>query len=220
MLIVSREWAETLSTVANISLIASLAIGVISTVIISWMGHIKEEYLKRDLAEADEKIALANAAGEQAKKEAAEANQRAVQAALDLAKFRAPRMIGTEQGIAIVGKLKDFEGQTYTGVLASSGFDIASLWARIDQLLQQARWVRGAPAGLSVGHPPAGVAVQADNGVTVAFKREAVDTAGIAAEALVKALLEAGITAQLGYIGDPKEKRHNVVTIRVGAKPQ
>lgn len=55
----SPEWASKLSDWANIGLIASLIFGVLSTVLLVWMGNVKEEYLKRDLATANGRAAEA-----------------------------------------------------------------------------------------------------------------------------------------------------------------
>lgn len=45
----SRETAAFVYDIANWGLIAGLVVGVVSTVLIVWMGNIKEEYLRRDL---------------------------------------------------------------------------------------------------------------------------------------------------------------------------
>jgi len=45
----SEDWASRLSDWANIGLIFSLAAGVISTVLLVWMGNVKESYLKTHL---------------------------------------------------------------------------------------------------------------------------------------------------------------------------
>lgn len=66
----SEEWASRLYNLANMFLIAGLAVGVISTVLVVWMGNVKEEYLNRDLAATNER--------------AAEAEKRAAQANLEL----------------------------------------------------------------------------------------------------------------------------------------
>ena len=71
---------------ANVGLIASLAVGVVSTVLIVWMGNIKEDDLKLKLAaamtgaaKANEGLAKANAGIANANAKAAEANEHAEQ---------------------------------------------------------------------------------------------------------------------------------------------
>jgi transposase-like protein len=45
--------------IANIALIAALVLGVVATALIVWMGNVKEEYLKRDLAKVTNETAKA-----------------------------------------------------------------------------------------------------------------------------------------------------------------
>ncbi len=59
----SLETAVWLYDKANIFLIAALAFGVATTGLVVWMGHVKEEYLRRDLA-------ATNARAEEARLEA------------------------------------------------------------------------------------------------------------------------------------------------------
>lgn len=97
----SFETAVRLYDAANIFLIGALAIGVISTVLVVWMGNVKEEYLRRNLADtnaraeeakadasqslatakqAEANLAGANSRAEEAKAASAEANARAAEA--------------------------------------------------------------------------------------------------------------------------------------------
>ena len=69
-LIFSRDAASLVQNAANIALLLSLVVGVISTFLVIWTGNIKESYLKRD-------IGSANAVAETAKKDAAIANEHA-----------------------------------------------------------------------------------------------------------------------------------------------
>lgn len=79
--------------IANIGLIISLVIGVISTVLVVWMGNVKEEYLDRELAYSRERTAsLEKQAGEsqtaieQAKADVAKAYARSDEAKAESAK--------------------------------------------------------------------------------------------------------------------------------------
>jgi hypothetical protein len=97
----SFETAAWWQDAANIALIGALVIGVIATALVVWMGNVKEEYLRRDLAvtnaraeeakadasqslaaakQAESNLAGANARAEEAKAESAEANARAAEA--------------------------------------------------------------------------------------------------------------------------------------------
>lgn len=53
----SESLASHLYNLANWGLIAGLIIGACSTIMIAWMGNIKEAYLKRDLAASHERVA-------------------------------------------------------------------------------------------------------------------------------------------------------------------
>ncbi len=97
----SFETAARLQDTANIFLIGALVIGVIATALVVWMGNVKEEYLRRDLADtnaraeearadasqslatakqAEANLAGANSRAEEAKAASAEANARAAEA--------------------------------------------------------------------------------------------------------------------------------------------
>ncbi len=53
----SLKTASLLYDLANIGLIIGLVVGVISTVLVVWMGNVKEEYLNRELANSRERTA-------------------------------------------------------------------------------------------------------------------------------------------------------------------
>lgn len=65
------ETAVKLFDNANMVLIASLVIGVLATCIVVWMGNVKEDYLKHDLAATNERAAQANERAARLEKEAA-----------------------------------------------------------------------------------------------------------------------------------------------------
>jgi hypothetical protein len=54
----SAETASLLYNLANIGLIVGLVIGVVSTIVVVWMGNVKEEYLDKALADSHERTAL------------------------------------------------------------------------------------------------------------------------------------------------------------------
>jgi hypothetical protein len=47
----SENWASTLYNWANVGLIAGLIIGAVSTIMLVWMGNVKEGYLKQELVQ-------------------------------------------------------------------------------------------------------------------------------------------------------------------------
>jgi hypothetical protein len=146
------QTADFLFSLSNVALIVGLALTVVATIGSVWMANVRDGYLKRDLAEADRRIAEANAAGEEARSAAA-ANARAAEAALQLERFRAPRTLTDEQRQHVAARVREFAGQEYTAVLASGGFDVRILWIALDNTLTAAGWSRQPPAGLAVGPP-------------------------------------------------------------------
>ncbi|MGY4514410.1 hypothetical protein [Bradyrhizobium sp. USDA 3650] len=129
----SLETASWLFDRASFVLIGSLILGVLATGVIVWMGIVKEHHwdLLRDssnekvaalglktaeanegAAKASERVAELSVTAEQLRKDTAEANDRAAQAndraeqaKLDLAKFKAPRLLTPEQQQIIVSEL-------------------------------------------------------------------------------------------------------------------
>jgi len=55
----SEDWASRLYDLANWGLIVGLIMGVVSTVVVVWMGNVKEAYLRKDLASTNERAAKA-----------------------------------------------------------------------------------------------------------------------------------------------------------------
>jgi len=89
----SEAVASLTYNVANIVLIASLVAGAASTVLVVWMGNVKEEYLRTALANVNTSAALAGERAAQANERAATANKEAAEAKLALERYRAPRTI-------------------------------------------------------------------------------------------------------------------------------
>lgn len=199
----SREIASFVYHLANIGLIIGLVIGLISTGILIWMGNVKEEYLKRDVGEADIKAAQAN-------KDAAAASERA--AVLEKqAKEEQEKRLRIEQGLSSrhipnakkpmmhenllrgvsvsIMELADEEAEPY-------GDEIATLLRSLGAMVQVGK-------GNVVIPPPVGVRVR--------FDHDDPRTA-----AVFSALKEAGIDP----IDDGPSPNNSVVYIRVGVKPR
>lgn len=107
---------------ANVGLIVSLVIGVVSTVLIVWMGNIKETDLRTRLSEAESRSTLAQGAAGSAGEAAAKANERAAElerqaevlktANLQLEAQIAPRRISLGDCMKIAKALSGFAGRT------------------------------------------------------------------------------------------------------------
>lgn len=203
---ISLSTASFLHSVSGYALVLGVLLTAVGTVGQLWMGGIKETYQEAEVSEA--------------KTVAKESGERARSAEGEVQLLRAPRALNPEVREHTVQQLSRFKGQEYAAVLASSGFDVRPLWVAIDELLREAGWSRGNPAGLASGDPPAGIAIEAQPGLYVVIDPEHYGLVGEPAKALVDALNESGVEAHLGGGRDHKEKRDNIITVRVGPKPQ
>src|ERR1700676_2532359 len=86
----SLPTANQIADVANWFFISSLVVGVVSTILIVWMAGVEESYWEKDRTESTERVALLTVQGDQLRKDTAEANARALEAQVALAKFKAP----------------------------------------------------------------------------------------------------------------------------------
>ena len=84
----SFETAVWLYDAANIFLIGALVVGVISTVFVVWMGNVKEEYLRREVAATNARAEEANAASSVANAKTAELEKEAALARLETEKIK------------------------------------------------------------------------------------------------------------------------------------
>jgi hypothetical protein len=75
----SAETASSLYDLANIGLIIGLVVGVVSTVLLVWMGNVKEGYLNRALADSRERTASLEKQSGESKAAIAKANADAAQ---------------------------------------------------------------------------------------------------------------------------------------------
>jgi hypothetical protein len=125
----SEEWASRLSDWANIGLIVGLIFGVLSTVLLVWMGNVKEAYLKRELADTNLR--------------AANAEQRAADATLELSRIKTPRSLTNIP--ELVASLEPFNGTEYTFSFVFQDEDSTKLLQALDDVLQRAKWKRVKP---------------------------------------------------------------------------
>jgi hypothetical protein len=130
--------ANHVADVANILFIGSLVVGVVSTVLIVWMSGVKEAYWEKDRTEAVERIASLAVQGDQLRKDTAEANARALEARLELEKFKAPRTLSVEQQARISEKMKPFAGAKFDGAWSSLDAEIDFFFTSLEEALKQA----------------------------------------------------------------------------------
>jgi len=98
----SEATATWLYDTANIALIVALVTGAVATALIVWMGNVKEEYLKKELAQTTERAANANERAAQLENDAAQARLEQEQLKTKLAW----RRVTSEQHDKIVAMLR------------------------------------------------------------------------------------------------------------------
>jgi len=167
---------------ANVGLIIGLILTAVATVLVVWMGNIKEEHLRREIANTQERAASAE-------QRAAEANQKAEEEHLARVKIEAqlaPRSLNKAQREAILDKLSAFKGSRINIFTFGETPEIIQLTSSLSTLLRAAGW------NLEVWNAVGGGSV---SGVLVLTRTASDKSIENAANALVSALNESGIAA-------------------------
>lgn len=198
--------------IANVALIVSLVAGVISTVLVVWMGNVKEEYLQRSLTNVTNKTAQAN-------ERAAIATNQAAQAQLALVKFREPRVLTSEQQMGLVETLRQYPRQEFS-LSVAAGQEAAGFACLLDSVLKKAGWIRNDAApflNLSVNTDCGPIPINLASDVHIRVVPAAPREVAARAELLLNALNDAGIVVHSAK--DPINiPNHRSIEIMVGAK--
>ena len=146
----SFEVASRIYDWANVFLIGALAVGVVATVLVVWMGNVKEAYLRRDIAFAGSESANAHERAAKAEQAAAEANKKAEEERLARVKIEeklSPRRLSKEQFNTIVSQMTKWSKLPGTDIKqdaavfsVSSNFESTSLADQIAAVLKTAGW--------------------------------------------------------------------------------
>ena len=158
----SFETAVWLYDAANVSLLGALVVGVVATALVVWMGNVKEEYLRRELADTNVRAEEARAVSAEANARAADANQKAEEERLARVKIEeklAPRSIAPRQIVALSEKLKPYVGMTIDILQIGESPEITHFRSLIEKTLRAAGWHplsstavgSGSFIGLSIG---------------------------------------------------------------------
>ncbi len=168
----SESVASRIYDIANVGLIVSLMLGVASTVLVVWMGNVKEEYLRRALSATTERAAIATERAGKAEKEAGVANERASENEKEAARLRqlaadetlarvelqqkvAWRSLSSKQSLEIADKLRHFSGQQFSIVSLPDDLEIEGIRNDIVKTLtghNGANWHLGASARMPDPH--------------------------------------------------------------------
>lgn len=138
----SFETAVRLYDAANFSLVGALAVGVIATALVVWMGNVKEEYLRRDLADTNARAEEAKAASSGANARAAELEKEAANARLETERIKeavAWRVISPENASELGKVLSATPGSVNLRYMDSDP-EALFLAIQISQILSKANW--------------------------------------------------------------------------------
>ncbi len=204
----SVELAEKVFQLGNWFLVGALVVGVIATVGIVVSSNVKEDHLRREIADANER--------------AAEADARAAEAKLELEKFRKPRLPTTGQLASITEKLKPFAGTEFdTGFSPGDREQQDFLWI-LEPAIMAAGWTQ-----VDWANPYGDVFRRGDRplsgpaaviGVSIEIHPEQRDRLLPAAEALASALKDIGIEAKAGEF-NVHNTNPDAIHVLIGRKP-
>jgi hypothetical protein len=134
----------------------------------------------------------------------------------------APRFISVDARNRIAEEMKRFQGQEYSGMVASDVDDAWGIWREICTALDSANWHRLLPPGLAATNlgPPAGIPLAPPPGVMILVASERWSDLRSTANALADAITAEGIAAGAAPAGGLTEQQPNAVMIVIGPKPQ
>lgn len=194
----SFETAVWLYDRANLLVIGALTIGVIATVLVVWMGNVKEEYLRRDLASTNER--------------AANAEERAAEANLELARLKAPRTLTAEQKNRISERVRKFPGTIFDATTYPGEPEAVAFTNIISELLEAAGWTLNPRRGQSS-------LMGSASGMVVVIGKHAGAPAEMAGKELTAALAGEGVTVSLAHASLQVNPIKVAIQIQVARKP-
>jgi len=218
---ITSPLADRLFTIFNVVLILGAAMVLIGTIGAIVLSGVREQFSNARISENETKTAQAIAESDNAKKGAAEANARALEARLALENFKAPRTLRPDQQAKIAEKLKPFAGTIYDAGIGPMGDPEPLYMLRsLHVALSSANWKHVAWTGsgdmtyTEPDMPSMGVTMVTN--VIVDVHPDRWKELGPAAEALAAALSAEGIDA----IADskPTSINSNAIHIRIGRK--
>jgi hypothetical protein len=184
-----------------------VAVGVVIEIKLGQMAGLRQNELKR---RSDIIVGAANV-------RAAEANQKAEEAALELAKFRAPRTFDQEQAERIVEKLAPFAGTPFE--IAVDPVVEPFFASQIAKILEVAGWEFHSSHRMLRGRAGEIGFVFCTEGISIRFVRSKMDAFMDASNALMSALAnELGGSVSSGLATDENAPA-DTIQIEIGRKP-
>jgi hypothetical protein len=195
------SWAEFVSYWANWTLVFALVLGLLATYAIVVSGNVKEEFLKRDVAES---------------------NARALEAQLALEKIKMPRTLGPARQQFVAEAIASFRGQRYRPSISQGADDGLAFWESLYVTFEKAGWIYVPlpPNSFSVGNPPAGIPIAAMPGVEIRFDPTKEPELKPVAKALGDALHADGTVVAVNRHAqsNPDETERDILLIVIGAR--
>lgn len=158
----------------------------------------------------------------EAGKAAAQANERASKADLELARLKAPRILWLEQQSSIIETILPFAGTIFDVGTIQGDLEVFRFEQQLEYVLERAGWkqidwIGGALVMKQSGSPTLGMVTASD--VTVGAYPEKATTLGVAAARLADALNAVGILAHTEPVGEAFiNKNRDAVHIVIGRK--
>lgn len=166
-------------------------------------------------------IARLGVNAEELKHQVALAEQRAVEATLELAKFRAPRTLTVEQQATITQRVKAFAGTRFDATVIRNDPETYQLLDMITPALEAAGWTQvnwnNNDAVLKRSSKP-DVGEWAAQSVIIAVPHDLISQLWPAAESLASALAAEGILAQAQDAEGMSVKNNKVLHLLIGRK--
>jgi hypothetical protein len=208
---ITSPLADRLFTISNAVLILGAAMVLIGTIGAIVLSGVREQFSNARISENETKTAQEIAESDTAKKGAAEANARALEAQLALERFKAPRVLTDAEAQKIAEKLKPYSGQEFQIVTYWDMKEPLAFANEIYKPLVLAGWKYIKPAG-------AMFMLGGNEGVRVWQHPNADDRVQKAADALVAALNDADLTAVL-KLQNSANPIDNKIGLNIGTKP-
>jgi hypothetical protein len=212
---VSSATANIIYTLSNLILVLGALLVLLGTVGAVFSGGIRERFADERISKNEADTATANA-------RAAEAEQRAAEANLQLIRIKAPRRLRPAQQERIIAKLKPFAGTLFDVGLVQGDAEAAELMIQIEAALQAAGWTQIDWVGGDIIMTRAGKSTAGSitaTSVNVAVHPENEPTLGNAAATLINALSLEGIAVRTGTSGAGFSNRNaGAIHVLVGRK--
>jgi hypothetical protein len=218
----SLETASFVSTLANWALVASLGVGVVATLLIVWMGNVKEAYWDADRQYSRERVVSLESGMSEANARVAEAVQKTSEAELALERLRQnqmPRRVSSEHITELSESASRFSGQRFTVTSLMGDDEGRDLAMQIVGALDKGGWDHDGPRGIRR-------AVRTDHPIGSEIEVSPIDTDSgrvpAAAVEMMRLFVKYGLMAQpiLTRIIDPQSAPSpGTFGLLIGTKP-